>query len=130
MTTTVAKAPSLCSKPGGRPIGSGVDPAILHLEGHVEELAALSDDAEAFVRCRHAIGHAREAMLRYKMAIDLATTLEQAQLHSENFGRLGRALSELSHELALRASRLVDRVIPEVQRCYAHAEAVYARANA
>jgi hypothetical protein len=79
---------------GGRP----VHPAVLHLEGHVEELVALTDDARALGRIAHL----------------------QAQI--------ARVASRLAEESKERAERLQVSVIPEVQRCYAAAEAALAEA--
>jgi hypothetical protein len=89
MTMTLASRGTKRSNlDGGRP----VHPSILHLEGHVEEITALDDDADA---------------------LEHIVTLQT---------QIGRVLARLTVDAEKRVGRLRDHIIPEVRACYSAAE--------
>jgi len=88
---TVACHPSDATNVGGRP----ELPELTAVDGYVEALVALNDDADSLDRIFHGLDRMRRAT---------------AQLEAH------------AHE---RLRRLRDRIVPEVERCYNAAEAVY-----
>jgi hypothetical protein len=92
--------------------GRPVRPTILALEGHVEEIVALTDDA-ALLR--------RSAVAEWHLLVHIEEAHREERI--ADFNRATSAVRRLIRERLDRAQRLIDVVIPEVTACYAALEA-------
>jgi len=94
-----------------------VHPVISIIEGHVEAIIALGDDAHLFEQGQRAM---------HVIAARLTIEMRAEPLCLDHIGRIVTAQTRLSETLMERCRHLRDAVIPEVKRLYAYAEERYA----
>jgi len=122
MSTSLAPAPAPCPKAANRP----THPWILHIEGHVEELAAIADDEKALARGAHVAHLIAGAEKRCVEILDQAKNMAEAVEAAGIQAQIIRLASRSCLELADRAKRLRAVVRPAVLECYRAAEDLYA----
>jgi hypothetical protein len=130
-TSSAAKRPesrhggSVATQPGQRPLrrrgrlgeGPTTAPRILHLEGHVEEFAALFEDAEHFRAAVRIASVIRRSIAKAKAA-DLPHIVDS----------IDRLLRQLADAHGERHDRVLAITIPEIRRCYEYSEPTFAPA--
>lgn len=101
------------SKRAGAPTGI-TEPRYVRIEGFVEALVALQDDAEVLDRGARTLGHIRAQRIHNRNTMLKGGSVRVYEINATSLDRAERDLSIVMHE---RAMRLRGRIAPEVRRC-------------